>query len=74
MFRAVAKTMAMARERIVSGQSGGEEENQFNYALRPKNFSQYIGQETLIRRLKIAVDAPIPSARVRLATMGKLGV
>ncbi len=48
---------AMARERIVSGESGGEEENRFNFALRPQNFSQYIGQETLIRRLKIGVDA-----------------
>jgi Holliday junction DNA helicase RuvB len=57
MFGAGVKTVPMARERIVSGQSGGEEENQFNFALRPKNFSQYIGQETLIRRLKIAVDA-----------------
>jgi Holliday junction DNA helicase RuvB len=47
----------MARERIVTGESGGEEENRFNYALRPQNFSQYIGQTTLIRRLKIAVDA-----------------
>src|SRR5580693_6042372 len=47
----------MARERIVSGESGGEEENRFNYALRPKSFSEYIGQETLLRRLKIAVDA-----------------
>jgi holliday junction DNA helicase RuvB len=49
--------MSMARERIVSGESSGEEENRFNYALRPRNFSQYIGQATLIRRLKIAVDA-----------------
>ncbi|HEX4052738.1 MAG TPA: Holliday junction branch migration DNA helicase RuvB [Tepidisphaeraceae bacterium] len=47
----------MARERIVSGESGSEEENRFNFALRPKNFLQYIGQETLIRRLKIAVSA-----------------
>jgi holliday junction DNA helicase RuvB len=47
----------MPRERIVSTESGGEEENRFNYALRPQNFSQYIGQTTLIRRLKIAVDA-----------------
>src|SRR6202034_315891 len=47
----------MPRERIVSGESGSEEENRFNFALRPKNFSEYIGQETLIRRLKIAVDA-----------------
>jgi holliday junction DNA helicase RuvB len=49
--------MNMARERIVSQESGGEEENHFNYALRPQNFLEYIGQETLIRRLKIAVDA-----------------
>ncbi len=47
----------MPRERIVSAESGGEEENRFNFALRPKDFAQYIGQETLIRRLKIAVDA-----------------
>src|ERR1700722_20753100 len=47
----------MARERIVSGESGGEEENRFNFALRPKSFSEYIGQETLLPRLKIAVDA-----------------
>src|SRR3984957_21254685 len=47
----------MARERIVSGESGGEEENRFNFALRPKSFSEYIGQETLLRKLKIAVEA-----------------
>jgi holliday junction DNA helicase RuvB len=47
----------MARERIVTGESGGEEENRFNFALRPQNFAQYIGQDTLIRRLKIAVTA-----------------
>jgi Holliday junction DNA helicase RuvB len=47
----------MPRERIVSSDSAGEEENRFNYALRPQNFSQYIGQETLIKRLKIAVEA-----------------
>jgi Holliday junction DNA helicase RuvB len=47
----------MPRERIVTGESGGEEENHFNFALRPRNFSQYIGQATLLRRLKIAVDA-----------------
>jgi Holliday junction DNA helicase RuvB len=35
----------------------GPEENHFNYALRPQSFSQYVGQPTLIRRLKIAVDA-----------------
>ena len=47
----------MARERIISGESGGEEENHFNYALRPQRFGQYIGQEKLIRKLKIAVEA-----------------
>src|SRR3954463_5358677 len=47
----------MARERIVSGESSGEEENRVNYALRPQRFEQYIGQEQLIRKLKIAVEA-----------------
>src|SRR3954463_4509841 len=47
----------MARERIVSGESSGEEENRVNYALRPQRFEQYIGQESLIRKLKIAVQA-----------------
>jgi len=49
--------MPMARERIVSGESGPEEEKRFNYALRPQSFSEFIGQQTLIRRLQIAVDA-----------------
>ncbi len=48
---------AMARERIVTAESSGEDENRFNYALRPQRFEQYIGQPTLIRRLKIAVTA-----------------
>jgi len=47
----------MPRERIVTAESQGEEENRFNYALRPQRFEQYIGQETLIRKLKIAVQA-----------------
>jgi Holliday junction DNA helicase RuvB len=47
----------MARERIISGESGGPDENLFNYALRPQSFDQYIGQEKLIRKLKIAVEA-----------------
>src|SRR6204780_2865918 len=47
----------MPRERIVTGESTGDEENRFNYALRPKSFAQYIGQETLIRGLKIAFNA-----------------
>ena len=47
----------MARDRIIGPGSGGPEEEKFNYALRPQRFEQYVGQETLIRKLKIAVDA-----------------
>src|ERR1700723_489102 len=47
----------MPRERIVSGQSTGEEENRFNFALRPQRFEQYIGQAQLVRKLRIAVQA-----------------
>ena len=47
----------MPRDRIIGPGSAGEEEEHYNYALRPLKFSQYIGQESLIRKLKIAVDA-----------------
>ncbi len=47
----------MPRERIVSAEAASEEENHFNFALRPTGFTGYIGQEILIRRLKIAVEA-----------------
>jgi Holliday junction DNA helicase RuvB len=47
----------MARERIVQGDSMGDDENRVNYALRPAKFEQYIGQEQLIRKLRIAVCA-----------------
>jgi Holliday junction DNA helicase RuvB len=57
MFVSIAKTVTMPRERIVSGEAQGEEEKHFNYALRPQRFAQYIGQETLIRKLGIAVKA-----------------
>ncbi len=53
----LAKTVLMPRERIVSGENQGPEENNFNYALRPQRFAQYIGQPTLIRKLQIAVTA-----------------
>src|SRR5688572_12391275 len=54
----LAKTIIMPRDRIISGEStGAPEEERFNYALRPQRFDQYIGQPTLIRKLKIAVDA-----------------
>ncbi|MEO6435057.1 MAG: Holliday junction branch migration DNA helicase RuvB [Tepidisphaeraceae bacterium] len=47
----------MARESLISGESQGEEENRFSYALRPERFTGYIGQETLLDKLKIAVEA-----------------
>ncbi|HWE01143.1 MAG TPA: Holliday junction branch migration DNA helicase RuvB [Tepidisphaeraceae bacterium] len=47
----------MARDRIVGPESSGAEEVHYNYALRPLKFAQYIGQESLIRKLNIAVDA-----------------
>jgi Holliday junction DNA helicase RuvB len=57
MFMSIAKTVTMPRERIVTSISTGEEENRFNYALRPQKFTEYIGQQKLIRKLKIAVEA-----------------
>jgi holliday junction DNA helicase RuvB len=57
VLMALAKTVTMARDRIVGPGSGGEEEERFNYALRPLKFQQYVGQEQLIRKLRIAVEA-----------------
>ena len=53
----VANVRPMPRERIVQSESEGEDENRQNYALRPTSFDQYIGQEQLIRKLRIAVQA-----------------
>ena len=47
----------MPRERVISAESQGEEEQRFGYALRPERFDQYIGQDNLLRKLKIAVNA-----------------
>jgi Holliday junction DNA helicase RuvB len=47
----------MARERIISATAQSDEENRFNYSLRPQNFAQYIGQTALIRKLRIATQA-----------------
>src|SRR5579864_4678953 len=51
------KTLPMPRDRIVGPDSTGLEEEKFNYALRPERFGQYVGQESLIRKLRIAVEA-----------------
>src|SRR3954464_9820129 len=57
MLMSLAKTVAMPRDRIVGAGSEGEVEERQNYALRPLKFAQYIGQESLIHKLSIAVDA-----------------
>src|SRR5512138_2599039 len=57
MLMSIAKRVLMPRERVVSAGSQGEEENRFNYALRPQSFEQYIGQDALLRKLRIAVQA-----------------
>ena len=47
------------RRRLVSPQPDANDpkESQVNYALRPQTFKHYVGQESLIKKLKIAVDA-----------------
>src|SRR4051794_29919032 len=57
MLMSIAKTIVMPRDRIVGPTSDGPEEERFNYALRPQKFAQYVGQESLIRKLNIAVQA-----------------
>ena len=48
----------MARERLVSAESQQpDEESSFNFALRPQRFDQYVGQDQVIRKLKIAAEA-----------------
>jgi Holliday junction DNA helicase RuvB len=47
----------MARERIVSPTQQPDDDQPANYALRPQRFEQYVGQESLIRKLQIAVTA-----------------
>ena len=48
----------MARERIVSAKDpGNTEETHFAYSLRPRRFADYIGQEKLLKKLRIAVTA-----------------
>src|SRR2546421_7646698 len=57
MQMSIAKTVVMARDRIVGASSAGADEERQNYALRPLKFAQYIGQESLIKTLRIAVEA-----------------
>src|SRR3712207_9007002 len=53
----IAKSCTSERERELGREGGDEEEERFNFALRPQKFQQYVGQEQLIRKLRIAVEA-----------------
>lgn len=47
----------MTRERIISAESAGVNEDHFNYSLRPRNISEMIGQRNVIEKLTIAIEA-----------------
>lgn len=47
----------MARERIVSPDSAGEEEERFTWSLRPERLDECIGQRRLIEKLTVAITA-----------------
>jgi len=47
----------MPRERIVSPESQGPEEEGFSLSLRPHHLAEVIGQKTLIEKLRIAITA-----------------
>ncbi len=47
----------MARERIVSPESQGPEEEGFTWSLRPKRLDDVVGQRRLVEKLSIAIQA-----------------
>ncbi len=47
----------MPRERVVSAESGGPVEDGFNWSLRPKRLGECIGQQKLVEKLQIAIQA-----------------
>ncbi|MBS3820378.1 MAG: AAA family ATPase, partial [Phycisphaerae bacterium] len=47
----------MAREKIISQQAGGNEDEQFNAALRPQTLDACIGSAELLERLRISIAA-----------------
>ena len=57
MLMTIAKTVAMPRDRIVGPESAGLRKSISIMRFGPQRFEQYIGQETLIRKLRIAVEA-----------------
>ncbi len=47
----------MARDRIISADASGQEEEFLDHSLRPRRLSECLGQQQLIEQLKIALDA-----------------
>lgn len=47
----------MAREKIISGESAGADEEQFNTALRPLRLDDCIGMSELLEKLRISITA-----------------
>lgn len=47
----------MAINRVLSSDSGGVQEESFNFSLRPKTLSECIGQESVKEKLSIAITA-----------------
>ncbi len=47
----------MPRDRVISAESGGGEEERFNVALRPERLVECVGQRQLIDQLVIALEA-----------------
>ena len=47
----------MAREKIISGQSTGDDDDQLNVALRPTTLDECIGSPDLLEKLRIAITA-----------------
>ncbi len=49
--------MNQDEDRVISGKNAGDEEEQFDNALRPERFSDFIGQEAIKENLGIFVEA-----------------
>ena len=47
----------MARQKIITAESGGVEDEQYNVALRPRTLEECIGAEELVEKLRIALAA-----------------
>jgi len=47
----------VARERIVAGDAQGGEEEGFNWALRPRSLNELIGQQAVVEKIAISLEA-----------------